>query len=62
VVFVAARVVDRAPRALGRTPGGLLLVMPGELAGRRPILEVAGCRGYLGARTGSAAAVQAVGA
>ena len=62
VVFVAARVIDRAPRALGRTPGGLILVVPGEIAGRRPVIEVAGCHGYLGQRTGSAAAMSAVGA
>jgi uncharacterized protein (DUF58 family) len=60
IAYVTARAVDRAPRGLGRTPGGLLLVMPGEVPGRRPILEVAGCRGYIGARTGSAQAVQAV--
>ena len=62
IVFVSARVVDRTPRGLGRTPGGLLLVVPGELPGRRAVLEVAGCRGYLGARAGSAAALSAVGA
>ena len=28
VVFVAARVVDRPPRGLGRTPGGCLIVRP----------------------------------
>jgi uncharacterized protein (DUF58 family) len=60
IAYVSARAVDRPPRALGRTPGGLLLVMPGEIPGRRPVLEVAGCRGYIGARMGSAAAVQAV--
>jgi len=61
VAFVSARPVDRAPAALGRTPGGALLVVPGELAGRRHVLEVAGCRGYVGARGGSAAARAAVG-
>ena len=60
IAYVSARAVDRAPRALGRTPGGLLLVMPGEIPGRRAVLEVAGCRGYIGARTGSGAVVQAV--
>jgi hypothetical protein len=35
-------------------------VVPGELSGRRPLLEVAGCRGYLGARSGGAAAMAAV--
>jgi uncharacterized protein (DUF58 family) len=61
IVFVAARPVDRPPQALGRTPGGCLLVVPGELPGRRPVLEVAGCRGYVAGRTGAAAAVAAVG-
>jgi uncharacterized protein (DUF58 family) len=61
IVFVSARRADRPPRGLGRTPGGLVLVVPGELVGkRRPIFEVAGCQGYLGARTGSAAAMEAV--
>lgn len=60
IAFVAARPVDRAPRGLGRTPGGLLLVFPGEIPNRRAVLEVAGCRGYIGARTGAGAAVQAV--
>jgi hypothetical protein len=35
--------------------------MPGELANRRPVLEVAGCNGYVSGRTGSAAAIAAVG-
>ena len=30
VVYVAARVVDRPPRGLGRTPGGCLMVLPGR--------------------------------
>jgi uncharacterized protein (DUF58 family) len=60
VAYVAARPVDRPPRGLGRTPGGCLLVMPGGTAGRRPVLEVAGCRGYLGGRTGSGAIMAAV--
>lgn len=60
VVFVSARPVDRAPRGLGRTPGGLLLVTPGAVPGRRAVIEVAGCHGYLGARTGSAAAMEAI--
>ena len=62
VVFVSARVVDRPPRGMGRTPGGQLLVIPGEIAGRRAVVEVAGCRGYLAARAGSGAALEAVGA
>ena len=32
VVYVAARPVDRAPRGLGRTPGGCLVVVPGAVA------------------------------
>ena len=62
VVFVSARIVDRPPRGMGRTPGGQLLVIPGEIANRRAVLEVAGCRGYLAARTGSGAALEAVAA
>lgn len=46
VVFVAARLLDRPPRALGRLPGGGLLVVPGELPGRRASMTVAGCSGY----------------
>jgi hypothetical protein len=61
VVFVSARVIDRPPRGLGRTPGGCLLVVPGEVGGRRPVLEVAGCRGYVAGRTGAAAVVAATG-
>ena len=61
IVFVSARPVDRPPRGLGRTPGGCLLVMPGALPGRRAVLEVAGCQGYVGGRTGGAAAMAAVG-
>jgi uncharacterized protein (DUF58 family) len=61
VVFVAARLVDRAPRALGRMPGGCLLVLPGELPGRRAVIEVAECRGYVAQRAGAAAAIAAVG-
>jgi uncharacterized protein (DUF58 family) len=61
VAYVAARPVDRPPRGLGRTPGGCLLVVPGALPGRRSVLEVAGCQGYVAGRTGSAAAVAAMG-
>ena len=60
VVYVAARPVDRAPRALGRTPGGCLIVTPGSLPNRRPVLEVAGCRGYVSGRQSGAAAVAAL--
>jgi len=61
VVFVAARVVDRPPRGLGRTPGGRLIVVPGAIAGRNAVLEVAGCQGFVAGRTGSAAVMAAVG-
>ena len=62
ILFVSARVADRPPRGLGRTPGGLVIVVPGSVAGskRRPLLEVAGCTGYLGTRAGAAAALEAV--
>jgi uncharacterized protein (DUF58 family) len=62
VVLVAARPLDRPPRALGRTPGGCLLVVPAELPGRRAVLEVAGCHAYVATRTGAAAALAAAGA
>ena len=62
IAYVAARTVDRVPRGLGRTPGGCLLVIPGALPNRRAVIEVAGCQGYVGARTGSAALMAAVGA
>jgi uncharacterized protein (DUF58 family) len=62
IVFVAARAVERVPRGVGRTPGGLLLVIPGALPNRRAVIQVAGCYGYLGTRSGSAAAMEAVGA
>src|SRR3954468_5899778 len=61
ILFVAARPIAQPPRGLGRTPRGLLLVVPGDVPGKRAVIEVAGCRGYLGARTGSAAAMEAVG-
>jgi hypothetical protein len=54
-------VIDRPPRGLGRTPGGCLIVVPGAIAGRRSVLEVAGCHGFVVGRTGSAAALAAVG-
>ena len=60
ILFVSARVVDRVPRGLGRMAGGCLLVVPGELGGRRPLFEVAGCRGYPGQRGGGAHAMAAV--
>ena len=47
VLYVAARRVLRSPRALANAPGGgRILVVPGELAGRRPSFSVAGCHGY----------------
>jgi uncharacterized protein (DUF58 family) len=60
VVLVAPRPLDRPPRALGRTPGGCLLVIPSGLPNRRPVLEVAGCQGFLATRAGAAAALEAV--
>lgn len=62
IAYVAARTVDRVPRGLGRTPGGCLLVVPGAIANRRAVVEVAGCHGYVAARTGSAALMATVGA
>src|SRR5439155_27296379 len=61
VVYVAARPVERAPRTLGRTPGGCLLVVPGALPGPSAVLEVAGCQGYVAGRTGRSAALATVG-
>jgi uncharacterized protein (DUF58 family) len=47
VLYVAARVPARAPRALAHAPGGgRLLVVPGAMAGRRALFTVAGCSGY----------------
>jgi len=60
IAYVSARTVERPPRGLGRAPGGCLLVIPGALASRRAVLEVAGCHAYVAGRTGSAAAVAAV--
>jgi uncharacterized protein (DUF58 family) len=60
VVLVASRLLDRPPRALGRTPGGCVLVVPGALPNRRAVFEVAGCQGFLATRTGAAAALEAV--
>jgi len=61
VIFVAARVIDRPPRGLGRTPGGCLIVVPGEISGRRSVIDVAGCHGFVAGRTGSAAVMAVVG-
>jgi hypothetical protein len=60
VVLVAARLIDRPPRGLGRTPGGCVLVVPGALPNRRAVFEVAGCQGFLATRVGAAAAMEAV--
>jgi uncharacterized protein (DUF58 family) len=60
VIYVAARPVDRAPRGLGRTPGGCLVVVPGAMPNRRAQLEVAGCYGYVSGRQSGAAAVAAL--
>jgi uncharacterized protein (DUF58 family) len=60
IAYVAARAIDRVPRGLGRTPGGCLLVVPGALANRRAVIEVAGCHGYVATRTGSAALMSTV--
>ncbi len=62
IAYVSARSLDRPPRGLGRTPGGCLLIVPGGLAGRRAVLEVAGCQGYVTGRSGGSAALAAVGA
>jgi uncharacterized protein (DUF58 family) len=62
VLYVAARRVHRSPRALANAPGGgRILVVPGELAGRRPSFSVAGCHGYelSGVRAGYARRVVA---
>jgi uncharacterized protein (DUF58 family) len=62
VVLVSARRTDRPPRSLGRMPGGCLLVVPGELSGRRPVASVAGCHGYLGMRGNAGATLAAMSA
>ncbi|MDX6723096.1 MAG: hypothetical protein QOD73_1500 [Solirubrobacteraceae bacterium] len=61
IAYVAARNVERVPAALGRTPGGCLLVIPGSLGSRRAVIEVAGCHGYVATRTGSASLMATVG-
>jgi uncharacterized protein (DUF58 family) len=52
VFYVAARPLERPPRTLLHGAGPRVLVIPGELAGRAAILEVAGCRGYAVVRGG----------
>ena len=62
VVFVAARIVDRAAaRRSAARPAAACSWCPARSPGRRAVLEVAGCQGYVGARTGAAAAMAAVG-
>jgi uncharacterized protein (DUF58 family) len=47
VLYVAARMLSRPPRALAHAPGGArLLVVPGSLPGREHVLAVAGCHAY----------------
>jgi len=47
IVYVAARRLTRPPRALAHAPGGgRVLVVPGEIPGRRAAFTVAGCHGY----------------
>jgi uncharacterized protein (DUF58 family) len=47
IVYVSARRLTRPPRMLAHAPGGgRVLVVPCELAGRRPAFAVAGCTGY----------------
>jgi uncharacterized protein (DUF58 family) len=47
IVYVAARRLSRPPRALAHAPGGgRVLVVPGQLAGRRASFAVASCNGY----------------
>jgi uncharacterized protein (DUF58 family) len=47
VVYVAAHVPGRAPQALEHAPAaGRVLVVPGEMPGRRASFRVAGCTGY----------------
>lgn len=62
VLYVAARRIHRPPRALANAPGGgRILVVPGQLAGRRAAFSVAGCHGYelSGSRAAHAASVVA---
>ncbi len=47
VIWVSARPLREPPRALVHASGSTrVLVVPGALAGRAPLLEVAGCTGY----------------
>ncbi len=57
VILVAARAVSALPPGLAAAARGpRLIVVPGSLEGRRPVLSVAGCEGYaLRAARGQAA-------
>jgi len=47
VLYVSARRLRTAPRALRHAPGGgRVLVVPGAMPGRRPAFTVAGCAGH----------------
>jgi uncharacterized protein (DUF58 family) len=47
VIYVAAHVPSRPPRALEHAPAaGRIMVVPGAMPGRRPSFTVAGCMGY----------------
>ena len=46
VYYVAARTGDRPARVLERIGGPRVLVVPGDLSGRRAAFAVSGCRGY----------------
>lgn len=47
VVYVSARTLRRAPRALAHAPtGARVLVLPGRMPGARELFTVAGCHGY----------------
>jgi len=48
VIWVTARRIERAPRALAQAPAlTRILVVPGRLPGRRASFAVAGCSGYV---------------
>lgn len=46
VYYVAARAGDRPARVLERIAGPRVLVVPGDLPGRRVAFAVSGCHGY----------------
>ena len=48
LIWVTARRADRAPRGLVQAGGATrVLVVPGQLGGRRTTFSVAGCGGYV---------------